>query len=538
MSGDRRTVTFLPGGARVSVEPGATLLEAAVLAGELADAPCGGLGTCGRCAVTATGGLDEPSADELTLLTPEQLAAGMRLSCRAHILGDATVRVTAALGAPPAPEPGAERAVTVEPPEARGIRGEEPLVGAAVDIGTTTVVAAVVDLRSGRELGRASVLNPQHPFGHDVMSRISHAAVHGTDALREPILGAVTTLVLGILAAAGAEAGHLREIEICGNTTMIHLLLGLDPAPLGAAPYGPAFVSSVQRPASEIGLTELGTARAHILPGVSAFIGSDITAGLVATGLAEREAPAVFADLGTNGEIVVRTREGVVAGSTAAGPALEGASIAYGMRAEDGAIERVTLRGDDLRLVTIGGGEPRGLCGSGLLDLIAVLLEAGVLDASGRMRPDAAHPLAARVSDDDVRSFRVAPGVLLTQRDVREVQLAKAAIASGIELLLDEAGIAADDVSELVLAGGFGHHVDPRAVVRMGMIPAAWVGRVRFAGNTALAGATLALLDSAARRRAAAISRHVRAIDLAARPDFETRFVGAMGFPATGSEPV
>jgi uncharacterized 2Fe-2S/4Fe-4S cluster protein (DUF4445 family) len=251
------------------------------------------------------------------------------------------------------------------------------------------------------------------------------------------------------------------------------------------------------------------------------------------TRLSERERPTMFIDLGTNGEIVLRTADALVASSTAAGPALEGASIDYGMRAETGAIERVTVEGDGIRLETIGGVEPRGLCGSGLLDLIAVLLDVGALDHTGRLRTGAAHPLGARVADrDGTRTFEIAPGVHLTQRDVRQVQLANAAIASGISLLLQAAGVPSDDVAELVIAGGFGYHVKASALARMGMIPAAWADRVRFAGNTAKAGAMLALLDSGARRRAEAIARHVRTIDLASHPQFQARFVGAMTFPA------
>jgi uncharacterized 2Fe-2S/4Fe-4S cluster protein (DUF4445 family) len=528
-------VTFEPSGARVGVSAGVTLREAGLLAGVHVEAPCGGLGTCGRCTVVTSGALEPPSSDELVLLSPERLASGVRLACRARVLGDVIVRQERA------PARDALRIVedsdigglAVEAPQRRGISGPGALLGAAVDIGTTTVVTALLDLRTGERSGVASAINPQHPFGHDVMSRISHAASHGVESLRAPIAKAVEDLVLGMLAASGHGPGDLREIALCGNTTMVHLLLGLDPAPLGVAPYEPAFLSRVDRPASEIGLPRLADARAYVLPGISAFVGSDITAGILATGLAARDTLAVLIDLGTNGEIVLRTKEGLFATSTAAGPALEGASIAYGMRAEPGAIERVTLDGDDLVVGTIGEVAPLGICGSGLLDLIAVLLETGVLDGTGRLRDDVPHPLASRVRDaDGVRLFEVAPNVLLTQRDVRQVQLAKGAISSGIDLLLESAGVAADDVDELIIAGGFGYHVRAGALVRMGMIPGAWRSRTRFAGNTAEAGARLTLLDSEARRRADAVSRHIATVDLASLPGFQARFIAAMDFPS------
>lgn len=538
MSGAPCRVTFGAAGATVIVPAGTRLREAARLAGVDLEAPCGGLGACGRCAVVAEGALDEPSADERILLTEERLAASVRLACRARVAGDVVVRP---LSDAPAPDTlrivdSAELGeVSVEPPERRGITGDGPLLGAVADIGTTTVVVAIVDLRTAEQLGSASALNPQHPFGHDVMSRITHVAAYGGESLRAPIAQAVESLALEVVERTGHRPEDLRELAVAGNTTMVHLLLGIDPAPLGTAPYEPAFLEPVERPAPDIGLGRLANAKAYVLPGISAFVGADITAGLLVTRLAERSRPAMLIDLGTNGEIVLRTPDRLVASSTAAGPALEGASIASGMRAETGAIERVSLDGESLRLTTIGGAEPRGLCGSGLLDLVAVLLDTGVLDATGRLRGDAPHPLAARVTelqDGGGRSFAVAPGVGLTQRDIRQVQLANAAIASGIGMLLDAAGVDAADVSELVIAGGFGYHVKAEALVRMGMIPRVWADRVTFAGNTAKAGALLALLDSAERRLAEAVARHVTTVDLASHPEFQSRFVGAMRFPA------
>jgi uncharacterized 2Fe-2S/4Fe-4S cluster protein (DUF4445 family) len=530
-------VTFEPSGAHAEVPRGTTLREAAARAGEPLEAPCGGLGVCGRCAVAAAGALQEPTEDEAVLLSPQRLTAGVRLACRARVAGDVTVRREAA-AAPETlriVEEGSAIAPVVEPPERRGIRGAGRLLGAVADIGTTTVVVAVVDLRTGEQVGSASALNPQQVFGHDVISRITHAGIRGVESLREPIVTAIEDLVLRVLAGAGEAVDALREIAICGNTTMVHLFLGIDPAPLGVAPYEPAFLSPVDRPAREIGLRRLPYAGAYVLPGVSAFIGSDVTAGVLATRIAERDRPTILLDLGTNGEIVLRTPDGLVAASTAAGPALEGASIAYGMRAEDGAIERTDVDGDGLRLTTIGDVAPRGLCGSGLLDLVAALLSVGVLDPSGRLRDDTPHPLTSRVSDrEGVRVFEVAPDVLLTQLDVRQVQLAKAAIASGIGLLLDSAGVSAADVTEVIVAGGFGYHVKASALVGIGMIPPEWADRVRFAGNAAKEGTMLALLDSDVRRRAEAIASHVTTVGLASRADFQVRFMGAIDFPPRG----
>ncbi len=539
------TVSFTHAGERATVAAGLTIKEAAALAGIAVDTPCGGFGTCGRCAVIVRGPLEPPTTDERMLLGEERLAEGIRLACRASIAGDVVVQPLGSVDAAGKDggrntglrivEGGEQQVVHIEPPQARGIEGDAPLLGAVVDIGTTTVVASIVDLETAQRLGSGSALNPQHPFGHDVMSRITHVAAHGPDSLREPIVATIQELIGSVLGDLGQTPAQLREMAIAGNTTMVHLLLGIDPAPLGVAPYEPAFIAPVERPAAELGLTALPAATAYVLPGISAFVGADITAGLLATAIAEHQSSVLLIDLGTNGEMVLRTPSGLVGASTAAGPALEGASISYGMRAENGAIERVSAGADgELEIEVIGGGEARGLCGSGLLDLVAVLIEAGVLDRTGRMRADVAHPLASRVSErEGTRAFEITPGVYLTQRDVRQVQLASAAISSGIEMLLEAEQVAIADVAELVIAGGFGYHVRAEALVAMGMIPAAWHDRVSFAGNTSMTGALMALVDSSARRRAEAIARHVRAIDLAGHPDFQSKFIGAMRFPTT-----
>jgi len=530
----RHIVTFEPIGVRVEVTAGTTVRDAAAAAGVPVAAPCGGLGTCGRCTVTVRGVVEPPTTDELTLLAGDRIAMGVRLACRVRISGDVAVTL-AESGAPEGirvVDAASAVATVVEPPALRGIEAAGPLLGAAVDIGTTTLAVRLVDLRTGASLGSASALNPQHVFGHDVMSRISAASASGVEALQRPLAAAIESLLAGLLDSREQSAGALREIALCGNPTMVHLALGIDPSPLGEAPYEPRLKGSVTQTAAAAGLDAFAPALLYVLPGISAFVGADVVAGVLATEIDRADGIRMLLDLGTNGEIVLRTPNGMLATSAAAGPALEGATISAGMFATDGAVERVELAGDGLAIGVIGGPPARGLCGSGLLDLIAALLDAGIMDASGRIREDAAHALATRVSETDgVRVFEVAPGVSLTQHDVRQVQLAIAAFAAGIGELLDAAGVGADDVAELVVAGGFGLHVGAHALARMGVIPRAWVGIARFAGNTALAGTAMALLDSDARRRADAVAHHTQTIDLATRATFQTRFIGAMTFP-------
>jgi uncharacterized 2Fe-2S/4Fe-4S cluster protein (DUF4445 family) len=531
---ERCTVRFEPSGETVEVAHGTTLRAAALRAGAPSISPCGGLGTCGRCAVSVSGNLEDPRPDERILLTPEALGRGTRLACRARVHGDVTVRPLRVV--PPSVmrivESGDLGEVSIEPPERRGIFGPIPLLGAVVDVGTTTIVVTVVDLRSGETLGSASELNPQASFGHDVLARISSAATSGADALRDPVIRTIEDLATRLIFGLGVDVEHLREVAIAGNTTMLHILLGIDPAPLGTAPYTPAHADAVELPASILGFTRLGVARIYALPGISAFLGADITAGLLTTRLPERHAPTLLIDLGTNGEIVLRATERLLGASTAAGPALEGASVEYGMLAQSGAIERVSLEGDALVIGTIDDAPASGICGSGLIDLVAALLEAGLVDTSGLMHHDVAHPLGKRVTvRDEVRAFEVTPGVFLTQKDVRQVQLAVSAISTGTALLLESAEVPAEDVVEVVIAGGFGRHVRGEALARIGMIPREWADRVSYAGNTAIAGATRALLDSAERRRADAIVRHVETVDLATHPLFSERFITGLEFP-------
>lgn len=526
------TVKFAEEDLRAEVARGTTLRDAARDAGVVLSLPCAGLGTCGGCVVSVEGLLDEPGDEERALLSPSRLSGGERLACRARAAGDVVVRrVGASLSTARIVESAIHEPFEVEAPALRGITGGARALGAAVDVGTTTLVARLVDLETGATIRSVSALNPQRTFGADVMSRISQAAIHGVDEIRAPLVRLLGEL-LGRL-SADETLETVREIALCGNPTMTHILLGIDPQPLGLAPYAPAYEGAVDTNAAELGLPGPARTPVHVLPAVSAFVGSDIVAGLLATGLDRSCGTSVLIDLGTNGEIVARTPDGMVAASTAAGPALEGGEISSGTIAADGAIEHVAVAADGLDLAVIGGGEPNGLCGSGLIDLVAALLDAGVLDDTGLLHRDAPGPVAARVRESDgVLRFEVVSGVSLTQHDVRQVQLAVGAVAAGLGALLDEVGVRPADVERVVIAGGFGSHVEAAALARIGIIPREWVDRTTFVGNTALAGTVAALLSTTARRRAAALARHVRTVDLATRPDFQTRFISGLNFPS------
>jgi len=514
---DTVRVRFEPQGAVADVRPGATLHEAAAEAGVELEAPCGGLGRCGSCRVKATGGVRGPTGTELEALSPADLASGFRLGCMARADGPADAVVTVA----PA------RSLRIETGAPAPSRGIEPRVGlgVAVDLGTTTVVVAVHDLADGRRLDTAMALNPQVAFGHDVLSRVSRSIAGDSDALR-----AAVTAQLARLLRRMAPADESVETVVVGNTAMVHLLLGRDAAPLAAAPHDGAIVEPLTLPALDVGIPGAPDATVFVGPAVSAFVGADAVAGALAVGLVEREDPTLLVDLGTNGELLLHANGATLATSAAAGPAMEGVSISSGMRAEPGAIERVRFDGTGLDIATVDGEPARGVCGSGLLDSVAALLESGVIDSSGRMH---AHgPLAARVSTtDEGERFELAPGVFLTQQDVRALQLAKAAVAVAIEVLLEEAALPAGAVREVVVAGGFGSHLSPASLVRLGVLPPGWEERVTFAGNTALDGAVAMLLEPAARDRALDIARGTCTVALAGRPDFQSRFLAALDFP-------
>jgi uncharacterized 2Fe-2S/4Fe-4S cluster protein (DUF4445 family) len=528
-------VRFLPEGVEADVAPGSTVHSAAAEAGVILEAPCGGLGRCGSCRVRPSGGMREPGHAEREALSPADVAAGLRLACLARIEGPGPVVIER--DAPTAPATVATAGMPAVHVASRSG------LGAAIDVGTTTLEVVLYDLSDGKRIASTAALNPQVAFGHDVLVRVSRALAGDAEALRAAVTGQLHRMLTELLEATGGHTDgvtsgmtshdasmDLVEIVVVGNPTMIHLLLGRDPTPLAAPPYTGALVDPVDATARGVGLSAAEGATVHVGPAVAAFVGSDVVAGALATGLVERDYPVLLADLGTNGELVLRARGVTLATSAAAGPALEGVSISSGMRAEAGAIERVCFSDGRLRVETVGGVAPIGVCGSGLLDAVSAMLEAGVLDVSGRMI--ARGPLAPLVTASaEGERFELAPDVYLTQQDVRQVQLAKGAIATGVEVLLQEADITVDAVREVLVAGAFGSHVSPASLVRLGVFPPEWVDRVTFVGNAALSGAAAMLLDPSVRTSAAALAREARVVALATRPDFQRRFLAALDFP-------
>jgi len=417
--------------------------------------------------------------------------------------------------------------------------------GLAIDVGTTSVVTTLLELESGEQLATVSSLNPQAVFGGDLMSRIAFAQFNPINLrkLHTRIVGLLNQHVAEVCRASGVLPKWIYKAVVVGNTCMHHLLLGIDPSHVGLAPYAPVMRHAAVLPARELLLKLAPEARVCLLPLVAGFVGADAVAVALATRLADSPALRVAVDIGTNGEVLLGSRERLLACSAPAGPALEGAQIRHGMRGAQGAIDRVTI-GDDVRVHTIGETPALGICGSGLIDLLAGLLEAGVIDWTGLIRVEARDSLPPALRDrvamrGEERVFTVLrPGeagaraeIVLTQDDVRQVQLAKGAIASGITMLLHVAAVPLEHVEELMLAGGFGNYLSIASAIRIGLIPRLPLSRVRYVGNAASLGAQLCLLSEAERARADAIASRIEHVSLAAHPDFEQIFVDAMNFP-------
>jgi uncharacterized 2Fe-2S/4Fe-4S cluster protein (DUF4445 family) len=421
------------------------------------------------------------------------------------------------------------------------------LYGIAFDVGTTTVVGTLVNLADGRECAVASRLNSQIPFGDDVISRILKVRenVAALTQLQEAVAGTLNEIVASACRQAGVPAERVYDVSVAGNATMQQILCGLDPSALGEMPFVQVFERAQTLPASRLGILVNPAARVYVFPQIGGFVGGDTVAGIVASRLDRCERPVLFVDIGTNGEIVLAHRGEMLAASTAAGPAFEGARIRQGMRATAGAIEKVILR-DGVLVNVIGDARPAGLCGTALIDAAADMLRLGILDPTGRIAaPGEAPPglppaLRDRLEPDDgqtrfvlVPATQTASGepICLWQRDIRELQLATAAIRAGIRILLGRAGLDAGDLGAVLLAGAFGNFIRRSAARRIGLLPQIPCDRIRFIGNAASLGAKLALLSRDERRYAEEARQKAVHVDLSKDPEFQAQFAESMLFP-------
>jgi uncharacterized 2Fe-2S/4Fe-4S cluster protein (DUF4445 family) len=418
----------------------------------------------------------------------------------------------------------------------------------AFDLGTTTVVATLLDLSTGAPVAVESMLNKQQSFGADVITRISKIMMDGRALERLCLLAheSLDELAQAVCEAGGVSPTEVYEIALAGNATMTHIVLGIDPAPLGVAPFIMSTRLFPEILAGEVGVRVHERARAVVFPAFGAYVGGDIVAGLIASGMDRDSRMRLFLDIGTNCELVLGNSDRLLATAAPAGPAFEGAAIRCGMRAAPGAIEVVKMTPLELELGVIGDVEPEGLCGSGLVDAVAELVGLKILDSSGRLVPDEEAALLApgigtrltKLGKERVFVLHwrgevgdVDSSIYLSQRDVRELQFAKAAIATGWQILLEEAGLKSGDLQQVLLAGSFGSYLSPASAIRLGLVPKLPLLRVVSAGNVAGEGAKMALLSMRERAGAMTLLEEVEYVELSDRADFNDRFVDQLPFP-------
>jgi len=607
----RLDLLFEPSGRKVRVPPGVFLFDAASWNGVAIDSTCGGHGTCRKCKVQVLDGTAPITSLDTRAFSVDELKGGWRLACRVEVVSDLHVEVPPLVTRPKAATVGVGRKVILRPavqkryvelsepnlsdqttdlerlfasiddlelrPELAVLRTlgqvlrasdykvtavvvDDVLIGVepgdttersfaiAFDLGTTTVVATLLDLSTGAPLAVQSMLNKQQPFGADVITRIS-AIMMDPKALAQLTRLAhesLNELAQAVCIEGGVNPSEVYEVALAGNATMTHIVLGIDPESLGVAPFIMSTKMFPEVLASDVGVHVHERARAVMFPSLGAYVGGDIMAGLLASGMDRDPRMRLFLDIGTNCEVVLGNSDRLLATAAPAGPAFEGAAIRCGMRAAAGAIEVVKVSVEGVELGVIGDVEPLGLCGSGLVDVVAELVQLKLIDTSGRfVTDDEALTLAPGIADrltqlGDLRVFvlhwfgdvgDVEKSIFLSQRDVRELQFAKAAIATGWQILLEDAGVKPEDLQQVLLAGSFGSYLSPASAVRLGLVPKLPLLRIVSAGNVAGEGAKMALLSLRERAGAMALLEEVEYVELSDRSDFNDQFVDQLAFP-------
>ncbi len=519
-------ITFKPDDREITIHKGATLFEAAGQAGIILNTACGGKGICGKCEVIL------------------ELGDERVLACQYRIERDLVVTI-------PVSSRFFEQKILAEGIETAGIQPDiyekylkiqpvEQILGVAVDIGTTTVVARLINMKDGQCLATEAALNPQTRYGDDVVSRIAFA---DTDVklgeLQKVITDCVNELIGRLCEKTSIDKQQIFEACAVGNTTMNHIFLNLPIEQLGRAPYKAFSLDAKDTPGEESALQINPAGNIHTVENIAGFVGSDITAVALAIDIDTFEKMSLVVDIGTNGEIVLGTSEKLYAASCAAGPAFEGARISCGSRAVEGAIEAVVANEDDIVLDVIGNNHAHSICGSGLIDAVAVLLDLGIIDTTGRFVESASleGKLSAKIfsriiEQDGQPAFQLddTQKVVLTQADIRQVQLAKAAIRAGIILLERKLGIADGDIEQIFLAGAFGNYIRAESALRLKILPDVPTERIRFVGNAASSGAQMILLSRQGREKAGQLARKIEYVEIAHQPDFQDVFADCMVF--------
>ncbi|MBQ9022471.1 MAG: DUF4445 domain-containing protein [Eubacterium sp.] len=483
-----------------------SLLEQLQKQGVYIPADCGGIGRCGKCRVQFLSGAPEADEDDANIFSPEQIADGWRLACKAFPEGDYEIaweQSEEEMEVASDFSHGSGDAADATEGDAAGQKAAEPV--AAVDIGTTTLAVSLVDRASGKVVDTKTSVNHQRVFGADVISRIQASM----DGKKEELKASIRKDLDGLITALGEKMDEIPVI-ISGNTTMEHLFLGLPCDTLGVAPYTPVDISLHEED------------NFLILPGISTYVGADIVSGIIACGMDQGEEVCMLIDLGTNGEMAIGNKDRILSASTAAGPAFEGGNISCGVAGVPGAISSVDIAEDgSVQIGTIGGKDPIGLCGTGVLEVVYEMLKAEYMDETGLLEDD--------YVDD---GFPLSDDVVFTDQDVREVQLAKSAIRAGAETLMEEYGVGYDDISALYLAGGFGQKINLQKAAGIGLLPEELLDRTKAVGNSSLAGAVMIAKDETLKERFAHVADYSEEVSLTGNPTFNDLYMEYMMFEA------
>ena len=485
-------ITIAPNDQTLSAPSGSNLLEVLRAAGLAPDAPCGGNGTCGKCKVIIDG-------QEV-------------LSCQTTVDRDMTVTLKKKAGLNIL-RTGVALDVNMDPMKEGYL--------AAFDIGTTSVVCFLLNGKTGEEITSASMLNPQTTFGADVISRIQSALGGTLEQQRDVIRGGMTKLIKSVCKDADITPEEIGVVSVVGNPCMQQLFLGISPKNLAGVPFAPVLTQAKTMPCAEV-LSICANAELLIVPDISGYIGADTMGCVLSTKMYESDEITLMVDIGTNGEMVLGSKDRMIACSTAAGPALEGANIHFGMRGTDGAIDHVWAEEGEIRCSVIGDGEAKGICGSGLIDAIAVLLELKKLNKRGKMSSD--------TEVDGQKVVYLKDSVYLTQDDIRQVQMAKGAIYAGIALMSKQLGIEIKDIQQVLLAGAFGNYLNPASACRMGLLPEELLERIVPVGNAAGSGAKLLACDKAVLPLSQSLIERIEFLELASLPEFSRTFAKSMNF--------
>jgi uncharacterized 2Fe-2S/4Fe-4S cluster protein (DUF4445 family) len=562
----------------IEAEIGSSLSDCIRKAGLHIETPCNCIGSCGKCRVKAVGQLVPPSEEERKFI---KVHDSIRLACMARVNGDVEIELLNTPNSLKTINRGLSIDVDVDsdtkkvmlPPIDRGsakpyietlpynlvdfslledignmdnskvnelagvvwdgrlldIGGITNVLGVAVDIGTTGISAYLVDLESGEVLNKVSSLNPQIQYGGDVLTRISYC-MNNTDGamlLKEAIIREIDDLV-GELTNAEYSRNAIYRVAIAGNTTMLHFFLGVETRSIAKAPYRPVFLDRIDLKASELSININKNGMLTMLPSASGYVGADILAGITATAFHKKSGSAIFIDIGTNGEIAAIHGGRMAATSTAAGPALEGMNISCGCRAETGAIDSFCIDENyNISYTTIGDADAKGICGSGLIDIAAFFVKREIILKSGKFNTDLDHRVKDRLRD---KKFYITDEIYISQKDIRQIQLAKGAIATGIAMLLEEIHLPIESVEEAVIAGAFGYHINSQSILDISLIPKGFKGKITFVGNSSVEGARIALINKSMLGSMVALKDEITVLELSTKDKFQEYFVKELSF--------